>query len=336
MAEDLENKVTRLGQRLDSAERSTGKRFGALDTTVKQLSTAYEQTREDLAGAKRKFEKVESDLGKTTRRTDEHLDSIDRQLKEIRTRLDELATMTDKLASRSAVLERQVRQSLPATETAELDAWLARHTELAAQIYTGREAAHRLRTMTDVETLRERMEQHDYNLAARIEHRDKAVAAARVLAELDPAAIEDWDRPARDWRRHQQAFAEIDAGLAASEAAARQAQVELDSHARKSAELAVESGDLAETMLRQHINDHLDTVLATDPVLPAWLANALGAGVSRTYLREWLATAAGIMVYRLVYRITSPIDPLGPRPSEQGIRRTEYDRLKKESDRYRL
>jgi chromosome segregation ATPase len=334
MADDLDHKVTKLGQKLDSVERSTGKRFSPLEASVKQLSTAHEQTSEELGKAKRRTEKLESDLGKANRRTDEQFGSVNRQLKEIRSQLEELAIMTDKLAARSDVLERQVRQSLPAAETAELDSWLARHTELAAQIFAGREAAHRLQTMTDVQTLRERMEQHEYNLAARIEHRDKAVAAARELAELDPAA--DWDRPARDWRRHQQAFAKINAELAASEAAARQAQVELDSHARKSAELAVESGELAETMLRQHIHDHLDTMLATDPVLPAWLANALGAGVSRTYLREWLNAAVGIMVYRLVYRITSPIDPLGPRPAEPGARRTEYDRLKQESERYRL
>jgi chromosome segregation ATPase len=330
----MADELTRLGQKLEGVERSAGKRFGSLETSVQQLSAAHQQARENLDNVKRRTEKLESDLGKANRRTDEQFGSADRQLREIRAQLEELATLTDKLAARSEVLERQVRQSLPATATAALDTWLARHTELAAQVYAGREAAHRLETMTDVQTLRERMDQHEYNLAARIEHRDKAVAAARELAELDPAA--DWEQPASDWRRHQQAFAKISAELAASETAARQAQVELDSHARKSAELAVESGELAETMLRQHIHDHLDTVLATDPVLPPWLANALGAGVSRTYLREWLSTAVGIMVYRLVYRITSPIDPLGPRPAEPGFRRTEFDRLKAESERYRV
>ncbi|MET0236064.1 MAG: hypothetical protein ABW224_15575 [Kibdelosporangium sp.] len=336
MTEELDRRVAKLADRFDSIDRSTGRRLGNLENSVKELTETHRQAEQDLDKAKRHTEKLETDLAKANRRADEQTDSIMRQLDDIRSRLEELATSADKLASRSSVLERQVRQSLPDTATAELDKWLTRHTELGSQIFEGREAARRLQAMTDAETLRTRMEQHDYNLAAHREHRDKAIAAARDLASLDPSATGDWDRPARAWTEHRQAFARLSAELSRSAAEASQAQAELDSHARRSAELAVEGGELAETMLRQHVRDHLDTVLATDPVLPAWLANALGAGVSRTYLREWLNTATGIMVYRLVYRFASPIDPLGPRPAEPGARRAEYDRLKHDCELYGL
>lgn len=336
MAEDLDHKVVRISQQVEKAERSASRRFGSLETSVSQLRTAHQQTRTELAETKRTAEKAESGLRKASKRTDEGFELVTRQLDDVRSRLDELADAIDKLDNRSSVLERQIRQGTPAGQKAELDNWLARHTELGFQVYQGREAAGRLQAMTDVQTLHNRIEQHERNLAAHRHHRDQAIAAARELAALDPAVTPGWERPVLAWTTSQRAFAKLSAELESSHADARQAQAELESTARRTAELAVESGELAENMLRQHIHDHLDTVLADDPVLPAWLANALGAGPSRTYLREWINTAVGIMAYRVVYQITSQLDPVGPRPLEPGVRRAHYDELKRDCERYRL
>jgi hypothetical protein len=329
--QELRNEIKDLkkyvGRSLSAQSDATDQK---ISQSARRQTEAHDQTKRDLATAKQKTEKLGNDLDKTSRRTDDRLDALARRLDKLDARLDTLALEAEATQREVELVHRKIRRIEVPGSAAEIDTWAAGQAELATQVAEGREAARKLGGMADVRTLRARIDAHDTNVAGHRAHQDQAIAAARQLAELDPAAAETtWTQHMRAWSRHEQAAAELAGKLAASQADATAAQAELAGYSQRTSELVptIDQGEIADGRLRERVRGYLETVVAADQFLPSWLEVALGPGIPRKHWREWMDTALGIIRYRLVYRVTSLVDALGERPDAEGERQAEYDRL---------
>jgi DNA repair exonuclease SbcCD ATPase subunit len=324
-----------VGQALGSQSDATDQKIAA---AAKRLTDVHDQTRRELATVKQKGDKLDDDLRRYDRRTDERIEALSRRLDKLDARLDSLAVLAEGTQREFELLNRKVRQAEAPGARAGIDSWAVGQQDLADQVAQGRAAAQKLQAMADHKTLRTRIDKHDQHVTDLRQHQDLAVAAARELAELDPDAVETlWAQQMRTWTRHQQAAAALTAKLAASEADAAQARAEMAVYTQRTGELvpAIEQGELAEGRLRERIRGYLETVVAADQFLPTWLEVVLGPGIPRKHWREWMDTAVGIVLYRLVHRVPSLVDALGERPVQAGERQAEYDRLTGDCELYR-
>ncbi|WP_328614072.1 hypothetical protein OHS18_38360 [Amycolatopsis sp. NBC_00355] len=309
---------------------------GPIRDSFKTVVAVFEDAIQAVAS---ELEKIRGELNSTRMLVDEHHKSVGKSFTAVRREVALVAKNAESAQRQYVVLNRQMRLSQVQGRKADIDDWASGQAELGVQVAEGREAAQRLRGTTGTQEPAARIKRYRDDNAAYQRHLHEAVAAARDLATVDPTTSRRALAGLLDrWAGNRTEAARLARLLPPAMADACRAQADLDIAEQQRADLRhrAELGDQAERILYQNIDAYLYPVLDGGLVLPIWLDLALGCGIAGRDWRDWLDTAIRLIHYRIVYRVPSGCDALGPRPTTEGRQSTEYDRLRADCAAYHL
>jgi hypothetical protein len=146
-------------------------------------------------------------------------------------------------------------------------------------------------------------------------HYDAELAAALELSEyLSATPMTAAGRPARvaEFRNVHESVMGMNldrARVAEDEDRARKALLADDAN-RERIEPRLRAAHQSARSLRDRLRTSIGTAVAEDCLLPKWLEETLGIPPSDP--GPWIERATEVLAYRVTYRVTDPLDPLGP------------------------
>lgn len=277
----------------------------------KALEDKAERLKRDLKELTARIENAETEAARQQLSITNQLRDATERLAGTEDRVRGLAESVHRLERLFIALNRKVRAG--GAEKADFDSWPEIGEEQIARIAKGQEAyARRKFTPQEAKLARKAVAEYDRQAA-------EAIEAAEALTHLPPNAESLW-------RKHYLRWTAITA----------QARPELpDGDTRASDSAAKSAGNTAIAEVRGHIRARIEDAVARDLLFPAWFENALGPAAPPGRADDWLFTATDVVLYRLLHKVTSPADALGPAPLEEGHRKTLHDRLTAECAEYR-
>ncbi|MBO0878314.1 MAG: hypothetical protein J2P19_33505 [Pseudonocardia sp.] len=258
----------------------------------------------------------------------EEVRRLEAVLDEVASEIDDVGYAVDGLADRIRLLERRFR-GCSTIEVADLDDWPAECATEAEAIGAGQEARKDLLDADRRDRWQALIGQPDELRAAMRVQRAAALTAARAATELDHADADGWRRTVAMWNGAVTVGKDAEAALPSAQAEAATARAELaaattlDEQARP----RVRRADEARTALLATIRARIDAAVRDDLLFPSWFETALGPGAPSANTGSWLDTAVDVVAYRLVNHVDDQVLALGERPSDEGWRREEFDRL---------
>ncbi|GLY50988.1 hypothetical protein [Lentzea sp. NBRC 102530] len=278
---------------------------------VKALDDKIERLKKELKSLETRIDNAQTDAAHHQLSQANQLKDSNRKLTKTDDRVTELAESVHRLERLLVALNRKVRAS--ETRKADFDEWPEIGETDLAKILKGQEAYAR-RSFTPQEAKDTRRAIAEYDKAAR-----EAMDAAEALTHLPPNAEALWRTNYKQW----QAIQDVE----------RPQPPDDDTHAKDS--VAKSTGNEAIKHARVVIRGRIEDAVASDLLFPAWFENILGPAAPPGRADDWLYTATDVVLYRLLHKITSPADALGPVPEEDGHRKTLHVRLTGECADYR-
>ncbi|WP_394617532.1 hypothetical protein JNUCC0626_49510 [Lentzea sp. JNUCC 0626] len=278
---------------------------------VKALDDKIERLKKELKSLETRIDNAQTDAAHQQLSQANQLKDSNRKLTKTTDKVTELAESVHRLERLLVALNRKVRAG--ETRKADFDEWPEIDDLDLAKILKGQEAYAR-RSFTPQEAKDTRRAIAEYDKAAQ-----EAIEAAEALTHLPPNAEALWRNNYKQWKAIQNAE--------------RPQPPDDDTHAKDS--VAKSTGNEAIKHARQVIRARIEDAVASDLLFPAWFENLLGPAAPPGRADDWLYTATDVVLYRLLHKITSPADALGPVPDEEGHRKTLHDRLTGECADYR-
>jgi hypothetical protein len=298
-----------------------------------EIRDSTNQLRNQLAGDMRRLTKSVEQLAKETGK---RIDAIDERL--------------DALAADQAELRRQVQRSLAGLgrraariegECQLLEGLLRRQqgyvpvdldavpTAFRSLVEDVREA-ERLRSALlddDARTAHHRQiqlfEDRERELA---QTRQRALDASRALAAGKPGSCA-LRRAAAGYRTARAALRTQEAGLVPVRARHDAAEQELRRDATRQQAFRTHPGASVADRLTAYVRDRIETAVAEHELFPAWFTTELGHRPVPTRAAEWREAAVQLVLYRITYEVTDPVEALGPLP-DGGHRATQHDAVR--------
>ncbi|SDH19519.1 hypothetical protein SAMN05216553_117153 [Lentzea fradiae] len=277
----------------------------------KALEDKVERLKRDLKALTTRIENSETEAAQQHLGVTNQIRDTTRKITKTDDRVSELAESVHRLERLLIALNRKVRAGN--TGKADFDSWPEVGDEQLARIAKGQEAyARRKFTPQEAKLARKAVAEYDRQAL-------EAVEAAEALTHLPPTAESLWRKNYRQWT--------------AITTKVRPELPEGDTQASDSA--AKSAGNTAIAEVRRHIRARIEDAVARDLLFPAWFENMLGPAAPPGRADDWLYTATDVVLYRLLHKVTSPADALGPAPREDGHRKTLFDRLTAECAEHR-
>jgi chromosome segregation ATPase len=293
------------------------------------------------------------------RRDVDGLEDLPAEVDQLKEKLDELETEHSQGIER---LETELRDTTETADTAAADvesvqqdlrrltarvAWLERRSQLAEgeeavaldavnatmrrQLQALSAASRaRLPLLPDQEyqRLTYQVQRYRDSLTRLHQARTAALQASETLAETAVDSPEHQDAATR----YRTATAEIGTHNQAalnSRAAAEAARprLEADDHNRAQAAPVLAAGTEADAALHQNLRTRLAEAVSNAALLPLWFTTALGPMPTGPNTQHWIDTATEALLYRITYKVDDQVVLLGPKPTQPGDRRAQYDQL---------
>jgi hypothetical protein len=278
---------------------------------LKALEDKLDRLNKDFKSVTARMDDVQSEAAQQQLSTTNQLRDATRKLTKTNDRVSELAESVHRLERLLVALNRKVRAGN--TGKADFDGWPEITDQQIARIAAGQEAyARRTSSPQEAKLTRKAIAEYDRKALG-------AIDAAEALTHLPPNAEALWRKNYEQWH-----------------AITTQVRPDLpddDTQARDTA--AKSAGNTAIAEVRAAIRTRIEDAVARDLLFPAWFENLLGPAAPPGRADDWLYTATDVVLYRLLHRVTSPADALGPAPLEEGHRKTLHDRLTSECADYR-
>lgn len=159
---------------------------------------------------------------------------------------------------------------------------------------------------------------------------DEALAASAILAETRPGE----SRHSQGRRLFSAARGQLDRLTRLHDPLAERARqaadrLQADDAERDRSGAQIEAGESAWRTLETRLRTALAEAVDRGAMFPTWFTATLGLAPPADALQSWLDTATDLVAYRITYRVTSPVSPLGDRPpADASLRRHRwYGRL---------
>lgn len=245
----------------------------------------------------------------------ERLDAVEPVVEQVVADHADLAAEVVRLTARIAVLERRLA-GVGAAEPAALDATADGVGPLVETLHLAWDAEQEVLADVVRAELRQQVADHE-QARIKLAETQAALAGGRVSrAERDLLAhdLHQWEWQVSSGER---------GAVEAAERLAADARAGEDTWRRD----AVRAGEKARAELHDQARELVLRALAEDRRLPVWFTVALPP-ITAPDPTPWLAAATDLVAYRLEYRVTDPLRPLGEPPSPSSgsaawVRRTE-------------
>jgi hypothetical protein len=238
--------------------------------------------------------------------------------------LRDLTAAVKRLATQVAWIEQHLRASGSA-QTLDLDRPDRDLQALAATADAGREAATALLDAAQRGTLEAAVAAH---LAALRRYREAQRSVIDACERLPSARVDETGR--RQARsdltiaRARLADARDTVANRADPARSARERLAADARDRERAATTLEAGDRARRELLTRLRTRLVAAVADGVMLPTWLTRPLGPMPPAGAAQRWTDVAAGLLAYRITYRVDDPDDAIGDLPADAPARRRRW------------
>lgn len=291
---------------------------------VRELSSSVEAIVATLSHQAESVARLDDDIDRLLTERAETGAALARHDRELR----ELTAVVKRLGIQVTWIERHIRRS-GAARAVQLDDV---EPELVGLAKTA-EAGHRAQDALLTPFARAQLE------ATVADHHD-AVAVHRRGVESLLQACARLVATDRDDPPHRQARADYVAARGALVTAARRREalaaeacsaaerLTADDDERRAREATIEAGRRAELELLTRLRTRLAAAVGDGALLPAWLTQSVGPMPAAGTAERWTDVAAGLLAYRITYRVDDPEEALGELPDTvTGYRRRWHAEL---------
>ena len=243
--------------------------------------------------------------------------------------LRELTAAVKRLTSQVSWIEGHLR-STGSARSVTLDGAEPDLATLAAAAEAGRRAAGQLLTRLVRVSLESTVASHREAMARRDQAATEVLAACAVLIDTEPD--QPLHRQARSsYQRARHAFLAAQQQVAEGQEQAQAAEVRLadDDVARERTRQTIADGQQAQSRLLTRLRTRVAAAVGDGAMLPVWVTDPLGPAPPADGAQRWMDVAAGLIAYRVTYRVQDDQDALGELPQAcADHRRRWYEELR--------
>ncbi|GAA3372157.1 hypothetical protein GCM10017744_102530 [Streptomyces antimycoticus] len=298
----------------------------------RRLSDLKRDLEFDLSAVQSKLEEMEETVERLPDRVDtleaeldETKEQIGRTTEDLESNISAIEGSVERVSRRVAALERRARQTANAV-IVDLDADPgAELHHLALAVEEGVAAQAQILPDWQRAALEAPIGQLSRALEERGQHRRTVLRAAAILATTG-ADHPDRKTAERDFKtaapKAQQAHDRIEPLRRKVEES--RPKLKADDNARTRYGKTISAGERADTKLRTRLRSRLADAISGKDLLPVWFETALGPLPPHRNPQAWMEAATDLVAYRITYRITDPVVPLGQPPANAVPRRRSW------------
>ncbi|HWR47320.1 MAG TPA: hypothetical protein VN327_06865 [Pseudonocardiaceae bacterium] len=297
--ETIDYQVTNLENTVRKLERQQH-RFNELDDRI-----------DELRGELESLQRTVDDNERTAR---DQADELQEKLEELESSIGDATSILSRLGDRLDWVERHIRASGAATEVT-FDDQAGELAPLVRKIRQGQQAQAHLLIDSDRRQFEASLARSDHQ-ARRIDELTTAALQASATLTTTSYGREEHTAAAKAFRTafttrqteiklHQQHQAR------AEQARTRLAQ---DDQLRNKHAATIRAGNAAAQTMRLRLRTTIAKALGEAALPPVWFTTALGVTPPRGGAEGWLDTATEVVAYRITYKVTDPVLPLGTKP----------------------